>query len=414
MLKNKIFVLLIVTEAILSQDSSQERRFPAAGGAPQLSAAYRKDAYLQQYIEFGVPEPINGGRLHIIGSALDSGTIGTVNLNGTILNMSTGLSPSSWEADWVRVEPATGLVKGSPFWISLHSRLSAWDNALTSGSSSTIVVTSNNSSSVLVSGTFQVEISPVRVMWVTTARSGVDVYLYLKNFGNTPSTVSKAYFCGIDITSLLPASVHVVPAGQMEVWVVPANILGKSSLAGTVWTLSVQWVETSISETVGGGLFWRELFPIETWPHGSDCPFPGVNDTAYALHRAHGIDTFFTEYHLDSACKTNITAVDLVNTIAPQAGFFVFPSFENGGTPFDKIKNESSLAGIFLADEDDTVVDDKARILLARVLEARNALPSQPTYGGGASNRYTGAYAGITDIKGMDAYIGACAPHYAL
>jgi len=69
---------------------------------------------------------------------------------------------------------------------------------------------------------------------------------------------------------------------------------------------------------------------------------------------------------------------------------------------------------VFLADEDDTVVDDKARTLLASVLRARAALPAQPTYAGGASNRYTGAYAGITDVKGMDAYIGACAPHYAL
>ena len=60
------------------------------------------------------------------------------------------------------------------------------------------------------------------------------------------------------------------------------------------------------------------------------------------------------------------------------------------------------------------MVDVKARKLLVQVLEARGALRGVPTYGGGASNRYTGAYSGITDIKGMDAYIGACAPHYAL
>ena len=402
-LLNRFFFLLLVAKCVSSSLDSL------------LSVSYRKDAYLSQYIEFGVPEPVDGGRLHIIGTALASGSPGSVTLNGTVLNMNTGLPVSSWAADWVRVEPATGLIEGKPFWVSLHSRLPEWDNALTSGSISTLIISSmNDTSNVLASGSFQIEAAPVRVTWVTTARSGVDVHLFLKNFGHSTATVSKAIFCGVDITSSLLASVRIVPANQMEVWVVPASLLGDYSLPGSVWTLSVQWVESGIGETVGGGIFWRELFPIETWPHGSDCPFPGVNDTAYELHRSHGVDTFFTEYTLDSSCKTNITSVDLVNTIAPEAGFFVFPSFENGGTPFDQIKNETALAGIFLADEDDTVVDDKARVLLARVLEARLALPSQPTYAGGASNRYTGAYAGITDIKGMDAYIGACAPHYAL
>jgi hypothetical protein len=401
----KLLLCLLFASVTLCEDSNS-----------LLGVSYRKDAYLTQYIEFGVPEPLTGGRLHIIGVATNSGQIGSVNLNGTILNMSTGLNPSDWLVDWVRVEPSTGLVIGQPFWVSLHSRSSLWDTALANNLVTTLAVMSNNNSSViLASGSFTLVKTPIRIMWVTSANLFTNIHIFVRNEGFVPATVFKAILCGIDITSSLSTSVRVIPARQTEVWVIPSNLLGSYIInAGTVWTLTIQFVESNFEDSIGGGIFWKEFFPIETWPHGSDCPFPTINDTAYALHRSHGIDTFFTEYHLDSSCNTKITSVDLVNTIAPANGFFVFPSFENGGTPFNAIKNESALAGIFLADEDDTVVDDKARILLARVLEARLALPNIPTYAGGASNRYTGAYSGITDIKGMDAYIGACAPHYAL
>ena len=36
--------------------------------------------------------------------------------------------------------------------------------------------------------------------------------------------------------------------------------------------------------------------------------------------------------------------------------------------------------------------------------------PAIPTYQGGKTNSHIGSYSGITDIQGMDAYLGACAP----
>lgn len=37
--------------------------------------------------------------------------------------------------------------------------------------------------------------------------------------------------------------------------------------------------------------------------------------------------------------------------------------------------------------------------------------PTMATYQGGHSNRLDGAFAGLTDIQGMDMYVAACAPH---
>ena len=37
--------------------------------------------------------------------------------------------------------------------------------------------------------------------------------------------------------------------------------------------------------------------------------------------------------------------------------------------------------------------------------------PQVPTFNGGMTNGHVGAFAGMSDIQGMDVYIGACAPH---
>ena len=393
--------------------------FTAAAAAAPFGAFYRKDRWLADYVEFGVPEPLEGGRLHIVGLASASGRPGAVLLNGSLVNVSVGVPlPAAWPVDWLRVEPATGLVAGRPFFVALHSRAPAWDAALAGAAAVALSIADADSpgGAALASGSFVVAAPPIAATWVTTARVRADLHVFLRNSGRAPATAARVLFSGVDVTGALPPAALTVGAGATALWVLPAAAVGGAAAVaeGAVWTLQVEWAGGALPATAAGGLLFREFFPVETWYHGSDCPFPGLNDTAYALHRAHGIDTFFAEYTFDKACNTKLTSADLVNTIAPQHGFMVLPSFENGGLSYAAVTNQSALAGVFLADEDDTVVDDKARSLLAAVARARVALPAQPTYAGGASNRYTGAYAGITDVKGMDAYIGACAPHYAL
>ena len=384
-----------------------------------FAASYRKDFWLDDYVEGLVPAPVTGGRLHVVGSAQGTGAVTSVFLNGTFLNMSTGIDPTAWAVDWLRMEPLAGLVSGKPFWLSFHSRLAAWDAAAASGSLTSLLVL-DAAGAVLANGSFVPVVPAARVMWVTTSNARTQLHMFVRNEAAAGSasnvTAARVLLNGVDITAAIPAAALSIPAGRTAMWVVPsASIGGAAAVApGSLWTLLVEWVASG-PDTAAGGLLFREQYPVETWEHGSDCPFPGLNTSAYNLHRTVlGVDTFFSEYKLDAACGHSVTSVELVNTIAPKYGFYMLPSAEVGQTPIDQITSDAGLAGWFLADEDDTGVDDKARELLANHVRVRGRWPTVPTYAGGASNRYSGAYSGITDVKGMDAYIGACAPHYAL
>lgn len=396
--------------------------FTAAGAQSTFAASYRKDYFMTDYLEFGVPDPVDGGRIHIVGTAHATGAIGSVVLNGTALNMSTGLNPDSWAADWVRVEPINGLTAGQPFWISLHTRVKSWDAARASGDMARILVMSADGSTALVNGSFPVQVPTARVTWVTTYANRSVLHVFLHNDGQQGVTATRVRVNGADVLPSIPSLSLSVPPAQTVLWALSTAVVGgpQAVAPGAVWTVEVWWngsetaASGSTADTAAGGLLFRELFPIEAWEKGGDCTFPTVNDTSYDIQRSLGIDTFFLDYTLDSSCHSNLTAPDIINKLAPQYGFYGFPTAEPGQTPYGSITDDSHLAGWFLADEDDTVVDDKARTLLANTVKARAAWPGQPTYAGGASQKYTGAYSGITDIKGMDAYIGACAPHYAL
>ena len=375
----------------------------------------QKDAWLPQYVEFNVPEPSVGGRLHIVGLATATGVPSSIILNGTALDLSVGVPQSAWVVDWARAEPAQGFTAGSPFWISFHSRRPVWDALAASGGAVSVAV-ADASGAALASGSFGVRAPEVPVTWVTTAANRSAVHVFVRAAAGVGATLATLLFNGADVTASVPPALRGVPANETVLWVLPAAAVGGAAAVapGAVWTLEADWAEAPrVGRSAAGGLLWPEFYPIETWFHGPDCPFPTLNDTAYALHRAHGIDTFFTEYRQDAACGTSITSDEIVNVLAPQHGFWVLPSGEDPNF-LAKVNNTARLAGVFLADEDDTVVDDKARTLLAATARVRAALPGVPTYAGGASNRYTGAYSGITDVKGMDAYIGACAPHYML
>ena len=380
-----------------------------------LASSYRKDAYLRNYVEFNVPEPVDGGRVHIVGLASGTGVPSTIILNGTALDLSVGVPVSEWVVDWARAEPCNGFSAGAPFWVSFHSRRTAWDALAKSGGTVSVAV-ADAAGATLASGSFGVREPEVPISWVTTAENRSAVHVFVRAAAGVGATLATLKFNGANVTASVPPALRGVPANETVLWVLPAAAVGGAAAVapGAVWTVEAEWAEAPrVGRSAAGGLLWPEFYPIETWFHSTDCPFPTMNDTAYALHRAHGIDTFFTEYHQDNACNTSVTSDVIVNTLAPQYGFWVLPSGEDKEF-LSKVKNTSRLAGVFLADEDDTVVDDKARSLLAATNQVRAALPGVPTYAGGASNRYTGAYSGITDIKGMDAYIGACAPHYIL
>lgn len=383
----------------------------ASCAAALFSASYRKDAWLPRYDELGVPLPLEGGRVHVVGVASRAGVPHTIVLNGSALDLSSGLPQSAWLVDWARAEPAAGVAAGAPVWVSFHSRRPAWDAAAASHVPVPLAVL-DATGAELFAGSFAIGAPAAAVTWVTTFGDRAELLLYVRGGSGGDLALSRLLVNGLDVTAAVPPVARALPRDELVLWRLPAAAVGgvPALARGAVWTVEASWAGVP-APTSAGGMLWDEFYPLEAWPFGSDCPFPTLNDAAYAKHRATGVDTFFTERLLDAACRTELTAADVVNVLAPEYGFHVLPSVEDP-TILDEVTDATGLAGWFLADEDDTVVDDKARALLAAVALVRSKWPAVPTYSGGASNRYTGAYAGITDVKGMDAYIGACAPHY--
>ena len=83
----------------------------------------RKDFFYpyDQYREVNLPDPIHGGRFHLVSISSTSGTPGQVTLNGKAVKFESGQNSDDWYVDWMLVYPTT-LVKGEPVWVSFHTR----------------------------------------------------------------------------------------------------------------------------------------------------------------------------------------------------------------------------------------------------------------------------------------------------
>ena len=86
----------------------------------------RKDFFYpyDQYREANLPDPVHGGRFHLVSIASASGSPGQITLNGKEVKFESGQNPDDWYVDWLLVYP-TKLVQGQPVWVSFHTRLAA-------------------------------------------------------------------------------------------------------------------------------------------------------------------------------------------------------------------------------------------------------------------------------------------------
>lgn len=84
---------------------------------------HRKDFFYpyDEYREVNLPDPIHGGRFHLVTIATASGTPQEVELNGKTVSFAEGQDPDNWLVDWLHVYPTT-FTQGQPVWISFHSR----------------------------------------------------------------------------------------------------------------------------------------------------------------------------------------------------------------------------------------------------------------------------------------------------
>lgn len=75
----------------------------------------------------------------------------------------------------------------------------------------------------------------------------------------------------------------------------------------------------------------------------------------------------------------------------------------------------NAIAAAFLGDESDDSFDKTWDVWTRQMKAEENMAASSDvryaTYDGGHVNHYNGAFAGVTDIQGMDFYVAGCAPH---
>ena len=73
------------------------------------------------YPEANLPDPVDGGRFHLVTIASGNGSAGQVALNGKQVSFDSGEDPDKWFVDWLHIYPTT-MEEGKPVWISFHTR----------------------------------------------------------------------------------------------------------------------------------------------------------------------------------------------------------------------------------------------------------------------------------------------------
>lgn len=68
-----------------------------------------------------LPDPVDGGRFHLVSTADGNGTFDSMTLNGKSVKFEDGKDPDSWYVDWLHVYPKK-VKEGDPLWISFHTR----------------------------------------------------------------------------------------------------------------------------------------------------------------------------------------------------------------------------------------------------------------------------------------------------
>lgn len=83
----------------------------------------RKDFFYSydEYPEANLPDPVDGGRFHLVSVSETNGSVSQVTLNGKPVTFEAGQNPDTWFVDWMHIYP-TVLAQGQPVWISFHTR----------------------------------------------------------------------------------------------------------------------------------------------------------------------------------------------------------------------------------------------------------------------------------------------------
>jgi len=385
-----------------------------------MNAAYgsfRSDVFDKSLPESGTKDPTVGGRLHFTvllnNSILDGLSSATVN-GQELLNLDTSSSSDLTYIDWARVEHDPG---ASQVWISLHSRNAGWFQ-----SEATFAIKLKNSKNETIADTVVKtdEEPPVTLSYLATRAKGREIIIHLHSSSTQTVSVSSILFDG----QLHPVGEKngegndIPPAGH-AVFVLT---LASPKAAATVWTAVIfastsrknheEYATSAGDEDVSfafgfGGRLPIERFPVMVWPHSSDCPLPGGNDENAAELKKLGVDSVF---YKGKDFEKDCNGLNLQAAVESDRYFHVFTDAQTAKS-FADSGNSSAVDAIFIGDEVDGSVDaSHLRSALAKATAASKTAPSSLTYQGSKTTHNVGAFSGITDIQGSDAYAAACAP----
>ena len=335
-----------------------------------------------------IPIPSDGGRVHLTAvgtSCLASSPLSSVKINGEeCLNLSDNDDDASLKYfDWCRAH-ADGSGRVS---ISFHTRNTNWTDDVDVPKFDVTVQDQNTTTTCLSESGVSISKTPgLIVSYVTTRSNGQEIVVHVRNDGKNDRTIQSLVVNGDDVDL---TNTSLVESQQTRIFVIESNQVMKP---GSIWIVSVQSDKDSISSSWGGRVV-NEFFPTLVWPKSSDCPETGSNEDEL---QDLGINAVFVS---DGSCG-DPSRLDTKMKLSVKLKYL---------DDIAKAQRLDTIASVFIGDEVDGKIEAK-NLRDPDIFDSYSKYPELPTYQGAKTNGHVGVYSGLTDIQGMDAYVGACAP----
>jgi hypothetical protein len=392
------FLAILVSSALIQAHGS------GACSTAQFDGQVRKDVFLPYnlYPEVGFPDP-NGARIHLVATLSGlTQPISSILINGQdMLKLQVGKYDFF---DWGKhmYDPAT-----AQLWIAFHSRNQDWISG-----NKPLQIQVTDSKGNCVTGSYVPVAQDLAITWITpyedTKMTQNKWIMHVHNYGSEPHVVNDILFSSNSVAkSSSRAFPILLKSGEHAV----ISFTSKSSFTrGNLFTSVVK--ATSIQNAknftiANGGRVPDSRFPIEVWPRSADCPIPSINDTNWNELKSHGIDTvYYSGADFQQSCHSDYSYI--IEHWPNFEPFYVWTDPDTASKVSPKM--QEFISAIQLGDENDG--DPNAELVESLQVSMKTAelFPNILTYQGGKTNRHMGEFAGITDIQGVDAYIGGCAP----
>jgi hypothetical protein len=337
--------------------------------------------------------------VQIVLSGVPAGTkdadLSSVKINGVEgLNLDTSSTADLSNFDWLRAhaDPITGEA-----WISFHSRNKGWFQSTTEDNIVNFDVGLRLANGLEINGTAHVvQSTSLTLTHVAFRNGGAEAVLHVHSQSTSTHELTNLLFDHQKVD--IPNGKMTVPPGGHAIFVVKTQ--GK--ITTRLWT-AILFTDSGAAGIAYGGRAANERFPMMVWPKSVDCPLPGGNNTNAEELTKLGIDSVFYKDKDFKKCSGGKSLVDEAK--AWGGTHFVFTDDKTAAAIPD------SVDAVFLGDEVDGGVDaDHLRSALKESVSAMKTASKSITYQGAKTNHNIGAFAGMTDVQGVDAYCAACAP----